>query len=498
MTIPSASAAILASIERAFGFVPPFFEPAVETPDVLDNLWHQTQTAYVDNPLPALFKEMLSAYLSRYCSVSYCLVCHSCTLRPLGMSGPDVLRLLQTPVLTDAEARASILALNGAANAHALPSPGSWQEAAVMGLSSAIYLCQPAASAARACLLNVLGPANYNRVIALISYVKTCHAWVESHPEVSYLVDSRYQQHFGTLADEEPGLHRYFQEYLTSYREAQHGATLNETHLTVATRGDEAERTIEILEQRLRSVLDERRQAAEFAQELVAVVSHDLRNPLTAIALSARIILGSRPTDERASRAVHRILSSAQRATRLVGSLLDFTQARVGGGIAVRLASANIHELTAHSVEEMQAANPERTIALVQHGDGAGRWDADRIYQALGNIIGNAVSHSPKDSIVEVKAHSDELNVYVVVHNLNREGPIAPELLPILFEPFKQERRHVSENKSIGLGLYIVRSIARAHSGEVAVISTERGTTFEMRLPRSLGPSMSPGTGPDP
>lgn len=496
MTIPSASAAILASIERAFGFVPPFFEPAVETPDVLDNLWHQTRTAYVDNPLPALFKEMLSAYLSRYCSISYCLVCHACTLRPLGMSGPDVLRLLQTPVMTDAEARALILALDAAASAHALPAPGSWQEAAVMGLSSTIYLAQPVASAARACLLNALGPANYNRIIALISYVKTCHAWVESHPQVSYLLDSRYQNHFGTLADEEPGLHRYFQEYLTSYREAQRSETLSRTKQTVETRAGEAKETIEILEQRLLSVLEERRQAAEFAQELVAIVSHDLRNPLTAIAISARIILGSGPANDRSTRAVHRIISSAQRATRLVGSLLDFTQARVGGGIAVRLTSADIHELTAHSVEEMQAANPERTIALVQHGDGAGRWDTDRIYQALGNIIGNAVSHSPKDSIVAVKAHSDEMNVYVVVHNLNREGPIAPELLPILFEPFKQGRRRVSANKSIGLGLYIVQSIARAHSGEVAVISTESGTTFEMRLPRSLGPSIPPDTGP--
>ena len=496
MTIPSASVAILASIERSFGFVPPYFEPAVETPDVLDNLWHQTLTAYVDNPLPALFKEMLSAYLSRYCSISYCLVCHSCTLRPLGMSGPDVLRLLQTPVLTDVEARELIVALHEGAGAHALPVPGSWQEAAVIRLSSVIYLAQSVAPAARACLLNLLGTANYNRIIALISYVKTCHAWVESHPEISYLLDSRYQTNFGALAAEEPGLHRYFQEYLRSYRGTERSETPGQTDLTVATRAGEAEMTVEILEQRLLSVLEERRQAAEFAQELVAVVSHDLRNPLNAIALSARIILDSGPTDERSARAAHRIISSTQRATRLVGSLLDFTQARVGGGIAVRLAPSNMHDLTTHSVDEMRAANPSRTIALLQHGVGAGHWDADRIFQVLGNIIGNAISHSPKDSTVEVKNYSDEGHAFVAVHNLNREGPIAPELLPVLFEPFKQGRRHVSDNKSIGLGLYIVRSIVRAHSGEVTVVSNENGTTFEMRLPRSLQGTVASETSP--
>src|SRR4051794_25607995 len=99
------SGTTLAEIEVRFGFVPPFFGPAVETPDVLANLWQQTSSAYVDNPLPELFKEKMSAYLSRYCAVSYCLVCHACTLRPLGMSGPDVLQLLQAPVPTDGDAR---------------------------------------------------------------------------------------------------------------------------------------------------------------------------------------------------------------------------------------------------------------------------------------------------------------------------------------------------------------------------------------------------------
>ena len=84
-------------IEEKFGFFPPFFSPALQTPLVLENLWQQTCAAYIDNPLPSLFKEKLSAYLSRFCPVPYCLVCHSCSLRELGMQAREILNLLETP-----------------------------------------------------------------------------------------------------------------------------------------------------------------------------------------------------------------------------------------------------------------------------------------------------------------------------------------------------------------------------------------------------------------
>src|SRR6476469_10658458 len=98
MTIGRNSEQIRAEIEAKFGFIPPFFEPAAQTPQILENLWQQTLSAYVNNPLPALFKEKLSAYLSRFCAVAYCMVCHSCTLRPLGLNAREVLQLLEAPL----------------------------------------------------------------------------------------------------------------------------------------------------------------------------------------------------------------------------------------------------------------------------------------------------------------------------------------------------------------------------------------------------------------
>jgi two-component system, cell cycle sensor histidine kinase and response regulator CckA len=88
---------IKAEIEERFGFFPPFFTPALETPEILENLWRQTLSAYIYSPLPVLFKERLFAYLSRYCAIPYCIICHSCALRPLGMTAAEVLALLTNP-----------------------------------------------------------------------------------------------------------------------------------------------------------------------------------------------------------------------------------------------------------------------------------------------------------------------------------------------------------------------------------------------------------------
>src|SRR4051794_14677286 len=91
---------ITAEIEGRYGFFPSFFAPALAVPDVLDALWRQTVASYLDNPLPATFKERLFAYLSRLRSCSYCVVIHSCELRALGAGAADIFDLLD-PVLGD-------------------------------------------------------------------------------------------------------------------------------------------------------------------------------------------------------------------------------------------------------------------------------------------------------------------------------------------------------------------------------------------------------------
>ncbi|HEY9671176.1 MAG TPA: hypothetical protein V6D11_07025, partial [Waterburya sp.] len=105
---------IKAEIKEKIDFFPPFFSPALQTPQVLEHLWHQTVNAYVNNPLPALFKEKLSAYLSRFCVVPYCMICHSCSLYFLGMQAQEVLELLESPPPTLAEIDEHLLVLAAA------------------------------------------------------------------------------------------------------------------------------------------------------------------------------------------------------------------------------------------------------------------------------------------------------------------------------------------------------------------------------------------------
>ncbi|HEY9667827.1 MAG TPA: PAS domain S-box protein, partial [Coleofasciculaceae cyanobacterium] len=205
---------IQAEIENKFGFIPPFFSPAQRNPQVLENLWQQTLIAYVSNPLPLLFKEKLSAYLSRFCAVPYCMICHSCSLVPLGMKAREVLELLESPLPTDSEIDRHLRLLATKSNGFDI-----FLEANSPLEESLLYCCifiameRDRAQACRDELRRILGLENYQHLVSFIAYVKTCHVWMEAHPEVSYEMDKRVIDHLSTLLDEEPGLTNFFQNY---------------------------------------------------------------------------------------------------------------------------------------------------------------------------------------------------------------------------------------------------------------------------------------------
>ncbi len=212
-TLGRTSEQIKAEIEADFGFFPPFFEPAWQTPQVLENLWQQTLTAYVNNPLPTLFKEKLSAYLSRFCAVPYCMICHSCTLRPLGMSASEVLALLEAPLpaAEDIEKHLKLLAAQSDILTN-WPQPNSQLEQSLLYCSTFIAV-QDVGGSCRQQLRQILGTINYQHLMALIAYIKTCHVWMEAHPEVAYEADKRVQENLGALLEAEPQLAEFFLNY---------------------------------------------------------------------------------------------------------------------------------------------------------------------------------------------------------------------------------------------------------------------------------------------
>lgn len=258
----------------------------------------------------------------------------------------------------------------------------------------------------------------------------------------------------------------------------------------------EAERT-QLLkrEQQIRREVEalagELRQQAEFERQLIGIVSHDLRNPLSAITLTGSA-LERQVADERLQRGIRRILLAAERATRMIRDLLDFTRARQGGGLLIQRQATDLHELVRAVVDEMQSSHPDRPIQAIPSGDGTGQWDPDRLAQVIANLIGNALQYSPSDTPVRVETRGEGDTLVLEVHNAG--APIPQELLPRIFEPMERGSEAVDHAKgSIGLGLYIVRNVVHSHGGTVTVRSTAaEGTTFTVRLPRSLQPSQSP------
>ena len=216
------SAQIKAEIETSFGFFPPFFEPAWDNPAVLESLWQQTLTAYVNNPLPAVFKEKLFAYLSRYCTVPYCLVCHSCALSPLGLTAGQILELLTEPAK-------SVVAV--------LDRPFlAWAEQAkpltqfpddpelVQGIyeaAIAIFVYPVETEPLRLALRRLLSNTDYTYLTLFLGYIRLCHQWVESYPELTYSVDRRAKEHLATLVQAEPTLVDFFANYTEKVKDEQ-------------------------------------------------------------------------------------------------------------------------------------------------------------------------------------------------------------------------------------------------------------------------------------
>jgi len=490
---------ILAAIERRFGFVPPFYGPAAQQPALLANLWQQTQTAYVDNPLPTLFKEQLAASLGRFCAARYCLICHTCSLRPLGADAPAILELLRQPVPTIAEVEATIARLADRSRAADLHGQDSEFTAGVMQLAIGVYLGGAMTQQALPALARLLDPHTYNDLISFISYNRMCHEWVLAHPEVSFQTDQRYLQNYDEMIAAAPALHELLSGTITP-ASSQDANTIAEHRLA------EFEDVAKIAERRLQDVLGslnarltaalddaaergpverELRATAQFAQELVAIVSHDLRNPLGAILNGAQLLQMSRALEPPAVRAVDRIISSARRSIRLIADLLDYSQARLGGGIPIDCQSTDLQVLIRTLADEFELSHPGRTLRIVHTGTSEGSWDADRIGQVLSNLLSNALTHSPDDSEVVVSSHGEADTMVLTIANSNRGAPISSELLPVLFEPFKRGVSPVSNRrKSVGLGLYIVEQIVRAHGGTLAAYSDVDGTRFIVRLQR--------------
>jgi PAS domain S-box-containing protein len=225
----------------------------------------------------------------------------------------------------------------------------------------------------------------------------------------------------------------------------------------------------------------ELRGAAEFREQLLGIVSHDLRSPLQAISMSAQALLRSDSLPDSALRAVNRIVGSSERMARMIGQLLDFTRGRLGGGIPIQPEPADLLVLCEQVVRELELSHPERSLRFEAHCDCRGEWDVGRIAQVLSNLVGNALKYSPPGEPVSITLEGNDTDVLLRVHN--RGNPIPAQVIPELFDAFR--RGTARDSDGLGLGLYIVRQLVLAHGGAIDVTSSEaEGTSFLVTLPR--------------
>jgi len=214
----------------------------------------------------------------------------------------------------------------------------------------------------------------------------------------------------------------------------------------------------------------------------LGVLGHDLRGPLHAILTTSQVIarLGN---DEPVSVAAKRLIRSGERMRELLDDLLDFNRTSLELGIPVDRQESVLETICSQEVELRRASHPQAELRFSASGPTNGRWDASRIRQLLGNLVANAVQYGQQGGPVEVRLVGGDSAVELEVRN--HGSNVSRETLLSLFDPLRRLSAPDGgdELNHLGLGLFIVREIARAHEGTVDVESDKGVTTFKVYLP---------------
>jgi signal transduction histidine kinase len=232
-----------------------------------------------------------------------------------------------------------------------------------------------------------------------------------------------------------------------------------------------------------RRLRDELAQTLRLNETFLGVVGHDLRNPLNVILMSAALLQHT-SQDQHDRPIIERIGAASRQMSRMIDDLYDLTRVRMGGGISITpRPGVDVGQLAERVASELGAAHAGRELAVHKDGDTVGVWDPDRLAQVLFNIIGNALRHGTRGT--PVRADVDGKDAGSVAIRVKNHGTVPPELLPHVFEPFRRDSN--SRREGLGLGLFIVHQLVRAHGGEIEIASADEHTTVRVRLPRQSG-----------
>jgi signal transduction histidine kinase len=249
-------------------------------------------------------------------------------------------------------------------------------------------------------------------------------------------------------------------------------------------------RNLEVQErlERSEAALLSERQGAELREQFVAVLGHDLRNPLAAIRAGSQLLLKT-PQDDRAQSIIANVRHSVDRMAGLIDDVMDFARVRLGGGFSIEPRVDPALAATLHAtINELRLAHPARLIVEEIEIVAPVAGDPARLAQLLSNLLGNALTHGAKCSPVVVRAVTTRAAFELSV--ANQGDAIPPEIQARLFQPFVRAN-HGPGEEGLGLGLYIASEIARVHGGTLTLASDASETRFTFRMPLAAADALA-------
>ncbi len=309
--------------------------------------------------------------------------------------------------------------------------------------------------------------------------IEAIASWIEGERETSF-EQLRDVAHAHALEHHRAG--RELTEALTEYE------ALRKMLLEIALGGEQTDLASSLMS--LATVLDRticaacaryESEHAHVRERFMGMLVHDLRDPLTAVTMSATLLADMTLGDKQAQ-LVGRITRGARRIEKMVDEVVDFTRSQLGEQFSLTPATFDMAEVCNEAILEARAMPAPRAIQLDIAGNVSGTWDRERARQALGNLIANATQSS--QGAIRVRVHESEDRKVVVVAVTNRGAVIAPEVLARIFDPFARAVLEQTRMRGLGLGLYLVDQIARAHGGVAGATSSAEGTTVFVEWPR--------------
>jgi signal transduction histidine kinase/CheY-like chemotaxis protein len=477
----NSSATIEADVANRFGLLPNFFRSARAAPELIEQLWGFAKAGYLDNPMPSIFKERLFVWLSRYCPMRYCIVRHVGFLlgrgRPAGDANAgaqtidQVIALLRNPSPWKRDMGEVYSSLE--ATPHAIkewPAPGSPMEDAIFACAAVIFVEPARSDAARRALIRALGEREFEFFSGCLAFVRTAHYWTMLHPEIETEDDMLEllsgQQELARLLLGDPEAHR---------SEVSERMFAELTRLREMNERKELEKAKQTLEEKDRQ-----------KDQFIAVLAHELRNPLGAIRAAACGLHRLDLQDSRAIPLVERVDRQTTAISRMLDDLLEVSRIAFGK-VSIEIEPFDLRSLLTDAFDEQaplaRTAGLQLSAQISEHTCIV-NGDRMRVRQIVDNLLSNAIKFTPAGGNVQLSLVTETESAIVHVRDtgIGFERGFAEEM----FEPFVQ--REISRDRStggLGLGLTISLRLARLQNCSLTAASpgAGRGALFSLTIP---------------